>query len=127
MPRTRVTMALSSAERGRQYRARHPERCRAYDRLYRKRHPERVNAAARAYRGKNRAIMRAAKNVPCADCGGRFPPCVMDFDHVRGDKLFHIGSYGEACAPQKLKAEIAKCEVVCANCHRIRHHGEEPT
>lgn len=69
-------------------------------------------------------IMLEAKAAPCADCGGSFPPCVMDFDHVRGKKRFEV-SVGRAkmVRPAELKKEIKKCDVVCANCHRIRTFG----
>jgi hypothetical protein len=46
----------------------------------------------------------------------------MDFDHVRGKKLYEIGSSIGCMNAQQLLAEIAKCEVVCANCHRMRTH-----
>jgi hypothetical protein len=60
------------------------------------------------------------KDAVCADCGGKFPPCVLDFDHVpeRGPKLFNIGTSDVSI--KRLEAEIAKCDIVCANCHRIR-------
>jgi hypothetical protein len=70
---------------------------------------------------KKRAWMRAIKDVPCADCGHRYPAPCMDFDHVRGRKKFAVGQ----CLSLKLstlKKEIAKCDVVCANCHRLRTH-----
>jgi len=53
------------------------------------------------------------------DCGKRWHFCAMDFDHVRGKKLFEIND-ASCRALQKVKDEIAKCDVVCANCHRIR-------
>jgi hypothetical protein len=59
------------------------------------------------------------KDKPCLDCGNRFPSCCMDFDHVRGKKLFGITVSGNRKWETVLK-EIEKCEVVCANCHRIR-------
>ena len=63
------------------------------------------------------------KSRPCTDCGGYFPPFVMDFDHVRGDKTADISRLRDARAARaKLEAELAKCEVVCANCHRRRTH-----
>ena len=63
--------------------------------------------------------IREAKNVPCHDCGQSYHYCVMDFDH-RGDeqKIFDI-SRGSS-SREALILEIAKCDVVCANCHRLR-------
>jgi hypothetical protein len=53
-----------------------------------------------------------------------YPPCVMQFDHVRGIKEFNISAYnGYQWRRDKLEAEIAKCEVVCANCHMVRTHN----
>ncbi len=65
------------------------------------------------------SIVRRAKSVPCADCGKRFPPEAMDFDHL-GDKTLEISRLIVDAGTETLLAEIAKCEVVCANCHRIR-------
>ena len=55
---------------------------------------------------------------PCMDCGIS-DPRVLDFDHVRGDKLFQVQS-GKYKVMSVILAEIEKCDVVCANCHRIR-------
>jgi hypothetical protein len=71
------------------------------------------------YKEKAREIIDTAKDVPCLDCGNKFPPVAMDFDHVRGIKIKDI-SQMMTCNPEKILAEIAKCEVVCACCHRIR-------
>lgn len=73
----------------------------------------------------NREIIRAAKEVPCADCGIEYPYYVMQFDHL-GEKKFNIGQTGPSCAREKLLAEIAKCEVVCANCHSERSYQRHP-
>lgn len=55
----------------------------------------------------------------CVDCGYKGHVEALDFDHMPGsNKLFEIGRVHTSL--QKLDAEIAKCEVVCANCHRIR-------
>lgn len=58
-------------------------------------------------------------NRPCADCGRIFPSCSMDFDHIKGHKKFSIGS-GRSMSKKKVLQEINKCELVCANCHRVR-------
>lgn len=67
----------------------------------------------------NRQIIAAAKNVPCADCGNIFPPRRMHFHHLR-DKTFNIGGRLHYTA-EKIKAEIAKCIVLCISCHARRH------
>ena len=57
------------------------------------------------------------------DCGQRYPSYVMQFDHVRGVKLFDVGAFAATNRPlTHLHREIAKCEVVCANCHAERTH-----
>lgn len=64
------------------------------------------------------------KDVPCKDCGNKFPPCAMDFDHVRGTKLIDVAAaVSRGWAEKRILEEIAKCEIVCANCHRIRTYG----
>jgi hypothetical protein len=70
-----------------------------------------------------RDMLRKRKDVPCTDCGQRYPHYVMDFDHV-GEKTINpaqIASRG--WGNERIEAELARCEVVCANCHRIRTHG----
>ena len=88
----------------------------------RERHIENVNAIRRELRRTHAAIVARGKSRPCADCGVTYPPYVMDFDHVRGNKLREIGVMRGTVSTQVLLAEIAKCEVVCSNCHRIRTH-----
>jgi 5-methylcytosine-specific restriction endonuclease McrA len=55
---------------------------------------------------------------PCADCG-EGDPIVLEFDHLR-DKRFSISVGLQGRRWQDVLDEIAKCEVVCANCHRRR-------
>jgi len=43
----------------------------------------------------------------------------MDFDHVRGVKRFNIAQSIHRSWPS-LQEEMDKCDIVCANCHRIR-------
>ena len=69
-----------------------------------------------------RDIIAALKAEPCADCGQRFPAVCMDFDHVDPEtKSFGIArAVGDDYSLQRILDEIEKCELVCANCHRIR-------
>lgn len=69
--------------------------------------------------------VRRLKNVPCADCGGTFDPVCMDFDHRPGaGKLFDLASVttGRRHTWDEILAEVAKCDIICSNCHRIRTH-----
>lgn len=56
------------------------------------------------------------------DCGDSYPPYVMDFDHVRGVKTRNVGNM-RTCSIETIQREIAKCDVVCSNCHRERTHS----
>ena len=98
------------------------EEKRAYQRAHYHANKEMWRRKRMRYEAKIRDLKLLAKNKPCADCGGRWPALVMEFDHMPGtEKLFDIG-----CGPARkwgwrtIVAEIAKCEVVCPTCHRIR-------
>lgn len=71
-----------------------------------------------------REIIREAKSKPCTDCKIPYPYYVMQFDHVGVEKNFTIGVKATkwAVSEETLLAEIALCEVVCANCHAERTH-----
>lgn len=59
---------------------------------------------------------------PCVDCGEQ-DPVVLDFDHLPGTlKRWDIGRAvsGSTRSWAAIEEEIAKCEIVCANCHRRR-------
>lgn len=56
----------------------------------------------------------------CVDCGYAERAVVLEFDHLPGfEKKFVIGQAANRSRDAVLR-EIAKCEVVCCNCHRIR-------
>lgn len=68
-------------------------------------------------------MMDVRRAVPCMDCGGSFASCAMDFDHRPGlDKVNHVSHLALMAKthPVALVAEMDKCDVVCANCHRVR-------
>lgn len=85
---------------------------------------ERHRLNGRRWRTKTCEELRALKNVPCADCGNRYPHYVMDFDHQE-DKKFQLGDAIGRYSVARIREEVAKCEVVCSNCHRIRTHDPD--
>lgn len=69
------------------------------------------------------------KNKPCADCSNEYPWFCMDLDHrepdlkcrQRGNSLIKNISDALRRLPLRLfMEEVDKCDVVCANCHRLR-------
>lgn len=66
-----------------------------------------------------------AKSRPCVDCGCKLPPECMDLDHVRGP-VPRVGNGQRrswlSFSVESLKEELAKCEVRCPTCHRVRHY-----
>lgn len=88
------------------------------------RNKEKVRQKKALARMKRLSYIRRLKEVPCIDCGMKYPYYVMDFDHIEGTiKLGNIATIASTGYGQKtLKSEIEKCDVVCVNCHRIRTH-----
>lgn len=68
----------------------------------------------------NIASIKSSK--PCLDCGVAYPYYVMDFDHRPGElKTADISVMIRAkMAYNSILTEISKCDLVCANCHRVR-------
>lgn len=92
---------------------------RAYRQLPHVRERRKQQAALRHQ--KRRQIIEAIKlERGCIDCGYRGHPSALDFDHRPGtEKLFGIADRS-SYSIESLMAEIAKCDVRCANCHRIK-------
>ena len=68
----------------------------------------------------NAAILDQLRDVPCADCGGRFPPCAMEFDHRDASTKVADVTRMINKARSRMLAEADKCDIVCTNCHRNR-------
>lgn len=87
-------------------------------------HSEVMKARAAEYKRRQRQVLKGyitqAKATPCKDCGGSFTAPIMEFDHLHNKTRNVSEMVNAAVSLHTLKEEIAKCEVVCANCHRIR-------
>ena len=59
----------------------------------------------------------------CVDCGYRGHHVALDFDHVPGNGKVKNVSQLRVASLNRLMLEVEKCEVVCANCHRIRTYN----
>ena len=66
-------------------------------------------------------LLDRLRDVPCQDCGRRFPPAAMDFDHrIAGSKRSAVSRMIGRAGTARILDEVAKCDIVCANCHRLR-------
>ncbi len=62
------------------------------------------------------------EKIPCTDCGNYYPHYIMDYDHIDASTKKEKVSTLARCSKKTALEEIAKCELVCANCHRERTH-----
>ncbi len=83
----------------------------------------RSSARNKLQRDKNIAYVNEIKRItPCVDCGC-VNPVLLEFDHVRGEKEKCISDMVRgAYSIDTIQKEIDKCEVRCANCHRLITH-----
>lgn len=108
---------LARAKDGRQY------YCRECNATWHAENKERHNASIR--RRNERLAREIAErlfehklSLGCSDCGER-DPTVLEFDHLR-DKDASVAALVRYGNWARVEAEVAKCDVVCANCHRRR-------
>jgi hypothetical protein len=97
----------------------HPGRCKSLEAVFSGRRASLKDAQQRV--PENRAFVAQIKlERGCVDCGYKKHAVALDFDHLPGFEKTAAVSNLLSCTRERILAEIAKCEVVCANCHRVR-------
>lgn len=96
-------------------------RMRSYRRKHYRENPQPYKDRAKVSREAMIAWYRDLKHMkPCTDCEVAYPAYVMHWDHLR-DKELHLAAVLRlGWSKTRIMAEIAKCELVCSNCHAIR-------
>lgn len=90
-------------------------------------HRKQVDIARVRRRSKSRQLVEARRRSGCVDCGVK-DPLVLEFDHRDGDKVRHVAEMAwEGASPVSVTAELAKCDVVCVNCHKHRTYSRLPS
>lgn len=85
----------------------------------------RLRAQRRRKYNRMTELIKRLKSRPCADCHREYPFYVMDFDH-RDPSIRRFGmAKGRWRTAKVIEAEARKCDVVCANCHRIRTYNQK--
>lgn len=103
-----------------------PQRRSDYLKNWRKEHPEQCkqhNIQSRLRLKEWFAEVKA--NLFCIKCGENRIPC-LDFHHRDpNEKESHIANMVSHASRKRILAKIAKCDVLCANCHRMEHSNIE--
>ena len=94
-----------------------------YSRKYYEANKEKVKALSKTNRAVGKARWSAFKcTLKCTKCGFAHP-AALDFHHEDpSEKEYNINRLISNGQFKKAEAELEKCIVLCANCHRIHHH-----
>ena len=100
------------------------EQERARTARWRERHPDKYREGYERSHAEKKRIIDEGRSGGCIKCGEDRLPC-LDYHH-RDGKADKVGDMARMrrFSIQRLLAEIAKCDVLCANCHRWHHHEE---
>ncbi len=102
--------------------------CKPCQKAYRREHylnnRQKYIDKAAVWRKKQMHMLRQYKSDKgCALCDESHP-AALDLHHIGDDKLFNVSSMVGHVSNETLMAEVEKCEVICANCHRKLHYKE---
>ena len=104
-----------------EYAAAHPEKTREYKRGYRDANREYLAAHRKSRKIERQQILNGIKvESGCIDCGYNADPIALDFDHRDGSQKRADVSQMISAPLNEMLTEVAKCDVRCANCHRIK-------
>ena len=124
------------AARKKAYYAANKEAVAARMKAYREANMEAIRAQQAEYDVKNRDRIKNARDARklaaiakmggcCADCKQTFPPAVYDFHHLDPDeKEYNPSKLFSQKDQDRIDAELAKCVLLCSNCHRLRHYKD---
>lgn len=98
-----------------------PEKVKAWHRKWYQEHKEQFARKARKrLRLLKKRVQELKSTTPCADCKKCYPYYIMDPDHLHNKKERISIMVQRGRAWNDIAAELKKCDIVCANCHRAR-------
>jgi hypothetical protein len=101
-----------------------PEAMAAWHQANRDRRMPLIRDRKRKHKSEMLAWIRELKEgSPCVDCHRHYPYYVMQYDHISDNKEVNIANVASrAWSKERIRSEIDKCDLVCANCHAERTH-----
>ena len=94
-----------------------------YAAKYAAENPVKIREFSSSARSRKREWMQALKDKPCSDCGIKYHYSAMEYDHINPENKMGCIAAMQRLTKALILAEIDKCELVCANCHRLRGHN----
>lgn len=103
------------------------DKIKAYRRAWYERNKKKVRSANLEQETKNRLWIKELKNNSCCSRCDQNHPATLHFHHLDSRKKdFNISTaVRQGYSLKKIQEEIAKCIVLCANCHAILHYEEK--
>lgn len=126
-------------ERNRRYRESHPEMARKAALIYYYNNKEKAAIKAKQWRENNRDYIRDKQRETkrqrkewaiqylgglCKDCKQTFHPAIYEFHHRIPEEKDRDPSKMLQLSIKRLQKELDKCDLLCANCHRLTHHKD---
>jgi len=65
----------------------------------------------------------------CQECGRAGPPAIFDFHHRNPEDKAETLDSGRSlfsASWETVRLELKKCDLLCANCHRLKHINNDP-
>lgn len=100
----------------------------AYTQEWGKKHKkQRYSYRVKSYNKKRSLVTKYKEDSKCKQCGENHPACLQFHHRDSKEKEFAIGCSVVNKGMQQLMDEIAKCDVLCANCHMKLHYALKET
>ena len=101
-----------------------PQNSLEYQRQWERENKDKRRAYNKKYREKMRKWYNDLKStMSCMDCGESHIACIVFHHRNPKEKRFNVADRQSVTSSKKrLLEEIAKCDVLCSNCHRKRHY-----
>lgn len=107
----------------RKYYHKNKEKCKENHRKWRARNADYIRNKQKEDKRNRKLEAIEYMGGSCQKCNGEFHPSVYEFHHINPEEKDRDPSKMLSLSKIKLFSELDKCQLLCANCHRLIHHG----
>lgn len=98
------------------------QKCAENAKRYREKNGLYIRDKQKADKRKRKLVAIGFLGSVCKDCGGSYPPAIYEFHHIDPKLKTKDPSKMLGLSLERLFKELDNCELLCANCHRLRHN-----